>query len=199
MPRRTFFSFHYQADVWRTHIVRNCMAIGAKDNDAGFFDNSVFEASKRTGDAQLKTFLRDGLHNSSVTCLLAGTNTWQRRWVRYEIARSILKGNGLLNVRIHGLRDQDGNLAVEGANPLDAMGLYLSDGGVRLAEWTGGRWVAYQDYTLPIPEGSLWFSAPTTNTVVQLSTHCMTYDFAAQNGRENLSEWIEVAAKFAER
>jgi len=89
MPRRTFFSFHYEPDVWRAWNVRNSWVVKESDEESrGFFDSSVFEASKKESDDALKTFLRKGLENTSVTCVLAGTHTWSRRWVRYEIARS---------------------------------------------------------------------------------------------------------------
>lgn len=85
MARRTFFSFHYQEDVWRVFNVRKCWAIG-KDREAnGLFDGSVFEASKKEGDEALKAFLRDGLKNTSVTCVLAGQHTAARRCVRYPM------------------------------------------------------------------------------------------------------------------
>lgn len=200
MPRRTFFSFHYALDVWRAWNVRNSWVVrdGSKE-DRGFFDNSVFEASKREGDDVLKRFLREGLENTSVTCVLAGANTWQRRWVRYEIARSVVKGNGLLSVAIHGIRNDKQELGERGANPLAQMGLYRTDRGIYLVEWSGGKWIAYKDYVLPIPEADLWFEPPSTTTVVQLSKHCLAYDFTAQNGRANIGGWIEIAAGMAGR
>lgn len=199
MARRTFFSFHYQEDVWRVWNVRKCWATG-KDREAdGFFDGSVFEASKRESDEALKNFLRDGLKNTSVTCVLAGQHTAARRWVRYEIVRSVLKGNGLLTVDIHGLRNDKQVLGLKGTNPLDQVGLYLSNGKILFAEVKGGKWVKYEDYTVAIPAADLWFDAPTSNTVVPLSKHCIRYDFDAQNGRANIAGWIETAAGLAGR
>jgi len=64
MAYRTFFSFHYKPDVTRAWVVRNSwvtkVAQGERE-DAGFFDSSVFEASQREGDDNLKRFLREGL------------------------------------------------------------------------------------------------------------------------------------------
>ena len=75
MARRTFFSFHYKPDVTRAWVVRNSwvtkVAQGDRD-DAGFFDSSVFEASQRESDDSLKRFLREGLNNTTVTCILVG-------------------------------------------------------------------------------------------------------------------------------
>jgi len=199
MARRTFFSFHYTADVWRAWNVRNSW-VGKPDHiDVGFFDNSVFEASKRVNEDSLKNFLRKGLENTSVTCVLTGTDTWQRRWVRYEIARSILKGNGLLTVHIDGIRDRYGYTSSRGYDPLAQMGLYRTGGSIYLAEWKGGTWVKYSDYTLAIPERDLWFAAPKTDNVVQISNHCMAYDYAQQRGHANIGGWIETAAGLAGR
>ncbi|AYA09352.1 hypothetical protein D3Z09_09275 [Rahnella aquatilis] len=200
MPRRTFFSFHYKPDIWRAWNVRNSWVVkDVNEIDQGFFDSSVFEASKKENDDALKTFLRKGLENTSVTCVLAGTQTWTRRWVRYEIARSVIKGNGLLTVYIHGVQNNDKETSIKGANPLDQMGLYRTEQGIFLSEWKGKKWVKYTDYTLAIPEGDLWFTAPKTNDVVQLSTHCLSYDFTSQDGRKNIGGWIETAAGMASR
>jgi len=200
MARRTFFSFHYVPDVWRAWNVRNSWVVNNTDQiDQGFYDNSVFETKRRTSEDSLKSFLRDGLNNTSVTCVLAGTNTWNRRWVRYEIARSVVKGNGLLTVYIHGVKDKIGNVATKGADPLAQMGVYRTNSGIFLAEWKGQKWVKYEDYTLAIPEDDLWFAAPKSTSVVQLSSHCLSYDFVGQDGRKNIGGWIETAAGLAGR
>jgi len=198
MTRRTFFSFHYAPDVWRAWNVRNSWVVKPDlQVSEGFFDGSVFEASKKQGDENLKSFLRDGLKNTSVTCVLAGTHTWQRRWVRYEIARSILKGNGLLTVDIHSVKNNEGLTVPRGANPLDQMGIYKANGKIYFAEWKDDKWASYADYSLSIPPDDLWFAAPTTDSVVQFSTFCPRYDFVAHQGRDNIALWIEAAARAA--
>ncbi len=196
--RRTFFSFHYIPDVWRAWNVRNSWVVKPDDQvDRGFFDSSVFEASQKESDESLKAFLREGIKNTSVTCVLTGTDTWSRRWVRYEIARSVVKGNGLLTVYIHGVKNKDGVIAVKGANPVAQMGVYRTEKGIYLAEWKGGKWIKYNDYSPPIPESDLWFDAPMSTSVVQLSNHCMSYDFTEQDGRQKIGDWIETAAGLA--
>lgn len=199
MARKTFFSFHYQEDVWRVWNVRNCLVVSKDQEAEGFFDGSVFEASQKESDEALKTFLRDGLKNTSVTCVLVGQYTAARRWVRYEIVRSVLKGNGLLAVDIHGLRNSAKELGVKGTNPLDEVGVYLTNDKIYFTELKDGKWVKYSDYTSAIHSSDLWFAAPTSNAVVKLSKYCMRYDFAAQNGRENIADWIETAATLAGR
>jgi MTH538 TIR-like domain (DUF1863) len=198
MPRRTFFSFHYKPDVWRAWNVRNTWVVPEGDEDAGFFDGSVFEASQRKGDEALKRFLREGMKNTSVTCVLAGAATYSRRWVRYEIVRSVLKGNGLLTVHIYGVGDHSGNTSAKGPDPLGHVGLYKAGGQIWFAETRGDKWVKYEDYSLAVSAADLWFAAPTDNTVVPLSKHCMAYDFTVQNGRKNIGGWIEAAAGLAD-
>lgn len=200
MTRRTFFSFHYEPDCRRAWNVRNSWVVRPADEEIrGFFDASVFEKSKREGEQALKTFLRKGLENTSVTCLLAGTETWKRRWVRYEIARSVLKGNGLLTVHIHGVGDMNNGTCAKGPDPLTGMGLYRTGQGILLAEWNGGKWVRYADHTAAVPEGDLWFAAPPDNHVVALSKHCSAHDFVADDGRGRIGGWIEAAARRAGR
>jgi len=200
MARRTFFSFHYKPDIWRVQNVRNCWIVKPEDQSAdGFFDSSVFEASAKENDDTLKAFLRDGLKNSSVTCVLVGAETASRRWVRYEVVRSILKGNGVLAVFIHDVKNNSGQTCLKGVNPLEEIGVYKTDTGIFFAERKDGKWVKYGDYTLAIPKGDLWFDAPTTNSVISLSKHCLSYDFVQQNGRENIGGWIEAAAGLAGR
>lgn len=200
MTRKTFFSYHYVPDVWRAWNVRNTWVVkDSEEESAGFFDSSVFEASKKESNDALKAFLRKGLENTSVTCVLAGTETWSRRWVRYEIVRSVLKGNGLLTVFIHDVENSKKEKSVKGKNPLDHIGVYKTDSGIFFAEWREGKWVKYADYTLSIPEKDLTFDSPKTTGVIQLSSHYLSYEFVKQNGRENIGGWIETAAGLAGR
>lgn len=110
VKRRVFFSFYYQQDIWRANQVRQSWRY-QRENEReaeGFFDGSLWESGQRKGLDSLKDLIREGMKNTSVTCVLAGTQTYSRRWVRYEIARSLVKGNGLLLVKIHNLTDQHG-------------------------------------------------------------------------------------------
>ncbi|MBC6402288.1 MAG: TIR domain-containing protein [Hyphomonadaceae bacterium] len=107
--RRVFFSFHYQDDVRRVNRIRNSWRYNHESTreSEGFFDAGIWETSRRTGPDSLKNLIREGIKNTSVTCVLAGARTYGRRWVRYELARSVIKGNGLLAVKIHLMFDQD--------------------------------------------------------------------------------------------
>jgi hypothetical protein len=116
MARRAFFSFHYQNDVWRAnqirnlHVVKGCSA-------AGFQDASLWEETKKTGDAAIKKLIDKGLQDTSVTVVLIGSETSKRKYVSYEIDQSFARGNGILGIYIHGLKDQDGKTTTKGVVP----------------------------------------------------------------------------------
>lgn len=117
MAHRTFFSFHYEQDVWRASIVRNS-ATTKPNIDAEFIDASLWEEAKRKGDDAIRRLINSGLFNTTVTAVLIGSQTSYRRWVRYEIERSLARGNGLFGIYIHNIKDRNGNTAPRGNNPL---------------------------------------------------------------------------------
>lgn len=193
--RRVFFSFHYQPDIIRVNQVRNSWRYQKPDNRLaeGFFDGSLWERSKRTSDDSLKTLIRQGLENTSVTVVLAGAQTWQRRWVRYEIARSVVKGNGLLTVHIDRLKNFQGFTSQAGPNPLDYMGIYNDSGSIRIAEKTNGQWYRYSDYTLAVDLPRTW-APPFSNNVTPLSQFARRACYVGGYGAENFSNWVRQAA-----
>ncbi|MEV4222383.1 TIR domain-containing protein [Nonomuraea sp. NPDC049725] len=138
MARRTFFSFHYGLDVWRAAQVRNSYVVG---NETGpkFIEAGLWEESKLKGDAALMKLINDGLYNTTVTVVLIGSQTSQRRWVQYEIQQSIARGNGLLGVYVHNIKDQYQRTAPMGANPLPAgyatYDWVLHSGYVNIGTW----------------------------------------------------------------
>ena len=133
--RNTFFSFHYERDIWRATTVRNSAKVTAASS-AGFTDRSLWEEVKRQGDDAIKRAINDGLKGTSVTAVLIGAETANRKWVKYEIEQSIARGNGLLGVRIHHLKNQDGETDVAGAVPagIPSGAVYRYEYG-KLAEW----------------------------------------------------------------
>jgi MTH538 TIR-like domain (DUF1863) len=111
--RRVFFSFHYKDDVWRASNARNAGQFDARAA-AGWSDASLWEETKKKGPAAIRCLIDGGLEGTSVTAVLIGTHTAERNWVTYEIEKSIERGNGLLGVRIHNMKDQDGRRSGRG-------------------------------------------------------------------------------------
>jgi hypothetical protein len=116
MARKVFFSFHYQRDLWRVNVVRNSGVIDGV-SAAGFYDASLWEDAKRSGVDAVKRLINDGLKGTSVTAVLIGAETARRKYVSYEIERSIALGNGLLGVRINNIKDKDGRTDPPGLIP----------------------------------------------------------------------------------
>ena len=154
MAKRVYFAFHYQDVIdFRANVVRNHWVTKPDRQAAGFFDASVWEKAKRTGPFAIKRLINLAVQNTSVTAVLIGSQTYARRWVRYEIMRSMYKGNYTLGVHINGIADKYERTKELGPNPFNYLGYKYSDDGRRmhLYEAKGGRWVRYGDmksYTL---------------------------------------------------
>jgi hypothetical protein len=200
MARRTFFSFHYKPDVTRAWIVRNSwvtkVAQGDRE-DAGFFDSSVFEAAQRQSDDSLKRFLREGLNNTSVTCVLVGAETCLRRWVRYEIFRSFMCGNGLLAVRIHTIGSLHSPATAAGTNPFDTVAFTVDGNQVRFKEIMTTGWQFARDVpSMRLNEVTYNLGGCTDHT---FSCIFPIYEWDSGDGYNNLGSWIETAAERAGR
>ena len=197
MARRVFFSFHYQPDVHRAQVVRNSWVTKPDRETAGFFDASVFESKKRTSDDALKRFLNDGLNGSSVTCVLAGSETASRRWVRYELLRSFVEGKGMLAIAIHGIPNMQRQLANAGTNPLARLGGEIKNGTLKFKESDGSNWTWSTDVP-SMPESSVAYNLG-GQTNFTFDRIFPTYNWAANDGYSNLSLWVEAAARAAGR
>ena len=125
MARRVFFSFHYERDVWRANVVRKIWVTKPDREAAGFIDAAEFEEIQRQGDLAVKRWINSQLKGTSVTAVLIGAETYRRRWVRYEIIKSFDKGNGLLGIYIHKIKDKDEKTDFKGENPFEYVGVYI--------------------------------------------------------------------------
>lgn len=116
MARRVFFSFHYQRDIFRINQIRSIPNITGCPA-AGFQDASLWEEAKNKGDANIKRMIDNALNNTSVTVVFIGNQTADRKYVKYEIEQSIARGNGVVGVQIHHLKDHSQNIDKPGAIP----------------------------------------------------------------------------------
>src|SRR6266516_1429450 len=149
--RRVFFSFHYEDVItFRANVVRN-HHVTKEVGEAGFFDASLWEATKLSGKAALKRLINSGLEQTSVTCVLIGTETWKRPWVRYEILKSYERGNALLGIHINGINDKYNQTFQHGLNPFDYLGFYIDEYGNRTSyqELDGTNWYHYE-HLIPV-------------------------------------------------
>ena len=123
MARRVFFSFHYNNDINRSMIVRNSWVTQGKEV-AGFIDKAVFEQIKRQGDNAVRRWIDQQLEGTSVTVVLIGSETLNRPFVKYEICKSLERGNAVIGVFIHNIVDMSTLKTSDSGNPRTIIGYY---------------------------------------------------------------------------
>jgi hypothetical protein len=213
--RKAFFSFHFD-DIMRVNNVRNTWKITHPDSSSNrtFYDSSLWEARKLVGSEGIKQLIRSGVLRTSAVCVLAGSMTWDRRWVKYEIARAIIDGRGLLTVHLNSINHhQTKGPHPPGLNPLAHMGVAKLQPNARLPaqyylyemklvpDGNGGvieQWSRYGDYTLSV-KNPAWLTDPSVDHVMPLSVNAAEYDYELDHGDRNIGSWIDKAAKQAGR
>lgn len=114
MVRRVFYSFHYKRDAWRAAQVRN---IGVVEGNQPASDND-WEQVKKDGDNAIKSWIDENMEYRTCTIVLVGAETAGRKWIEYEIKRAWNDENmGLVGIRIHGLKNSDGEEDSAEGNP----------------------------------------------------------------------------------
>lgn len=190
MARSVYFAFDY-ADVvsFRANVVRNSWVM----NKYKFKDSSIWEEAKEKGVNKIKELIDSSLKGTTVTCVLVGSGTYERRYVRYEIIKSFATKRGLLCVGINWIKDKTGNVKLwPGNNPFEYLKLQVSQDGSKIYffEYNGG-WIKYND----LPEvKNTHFSEKDFGKSYQLNTIFSSYSYDWQDGKSNLVHWVEEAA-----
>jgi hypothetical protein len=118
MARKCFFSFHYKPDNARASQVRN---IGAIEGNQPASDND-WESVTKGGDDAIKKWIASQMSGRACTVVLVGAETANRKWINHEIVKSWDDGLGVVGIRIHGLKNLQGQTSTAGANPFDFIG-----------------------------------------------------------------------------
>jgi hypothetical protein len=151
----------------------------------------LWESARKIGKVAIKRLINTGLDGTSVTCVLIGTETFARPWVRYEILKSFRKGNSQFGVHINGIKGRDQNTKTLGADPFASLGVtYSADGSTgTLWEFTDGDWTQYTEI-----EGSATFAtrvdASHRGKGYNLANFYQTYKWYADDGFNNFSTWV---------
>ena len=116
MARRAFFSFHYQRDIWRINQIRNIPEITGCAA-AGFQDASLWEKARTSDDKKIKDMIDLALDKTTVTVVFIGNQTSKRKFIKYEIEKSIERGNGLVGIEIHHIKNSKGEVDEQGETP----------------------------------------------------------------------------------
>lgn len=124
MARSVFYSFCYSDDINRTMVVRNRWVTQGNQIISGIIDKAEFEKLKRTGDTAVHNWIDKQLEGTSVTVVLLGTNTLTRPFVQYEICESIKRGNAVIGVYVHNIKDMITGLTSSKCNTHSVIGHY---------------------------------------------------------------------------
>lgn len=200
--RRVFYSFHY-ADVNRVNQVRQSGKIRPIDSERvkTVQDRSLWERKKSINEEYLRRSIAKNIVGTSVTCVLAGEQTWARPWCRFEIARSLLNGNGIFAVRIHHLYCIGQRCyGMIGPNPLDYMSVGRdAQGRIYVYENLNGAWYKMSTMTSQLLRWPKWLEPVQPGYVRPLSSGSPIYDYDSGNGARFLLLWANQAARAAGR
>jgi hypothetical protein len=67
-------------------------------------------------NAAIKKWIREQLEGTSVTVVLIGSETSNRDYIKYELEKSWEKGNGILGIYVHNIKDSNGYTSKKGSN-----------------------------------------------------------------------------------
>jgi MTH538 TIR-like domain (DUF1863) len=192
MAKRVFFSFHYK-DVadFRANVVR-CHWMTKPDREiCGYYDASIWESAQKQGDVALKRLINAGLEKTTNTCVLIGSQTYERPWVRYELLKSFKRGNNLFGVHINSIKSKEGTTKIKGANPLEYVGVTFSDSGLTATLWEkkNDKWVEYDKI-----DGSASYRVEVAQKYrgngYNLASFYSVYDWVADDGFNNFADWV---------
>jgi MTH538 TIR-like domain (DUF1863) len=124
MARRVFFSFQYERDGQRASVVRNSWV--TKGEDAGFVDAAEWQGVQNKGEDAVKKWIGDQLTGTSVTAVLIGAETSASPWVSYEVKKSYERGNGMLGIYLHNIKDFAGKTDTSGSNTFGELGQFAN-------------------------------------------------------------------------
>lgn len=113
MPRRVFYSFDYEMDAARVQLVKNMGKIESQPLLSG----NRWEEVRKGGDRAIKKWIDDQMYGKTCLIVLVGARTASRPWVQYEIERAWDEGLGVVGIRIHGLKNLQGETSARGKNP----------------------------------------------------------------------------------
>lgn len=192
MAKRVFFSFHYKDVIdFRANVVRKHWVLKDDREEAGYFDASIWEEAKKQNEIGLKRLINGALEGTSTTCVLIGSDTYARPWVRYEIIQSIYRGNRVFGVHINQIKGKDQLIKTNGPNPFGYLALKYSDDGtkVEVFEAVNGKLAAYTKlpkYTLKKTASKQRWGKLFKLSSLDYKTYC----WSADDGYNNFATWV---------
>jgi len=136
--RQIFYSFHYNNDVMRVAQIRN---IGALEDNKPVSDND-WETIKRGGDKSIENWINDNMRYRTCVVVLIGSETANRKWVKYEIEKAWNEERGLFGIYIHNIKCPRNGKSVQGLNPFEQVAATRGKG---IKCYNPNSWDAYND------------------------------------------------------
>ena len=124
MARKVFYSFHYDNDIMRVMTVRNRWVTQGGQLASKVIDKAEFEQIKKQGDEKVKRWIDKQLEGTTVTVVLLGEETLSRPFVKYEICKSINRGNAIIGVHINNIKDARSMNISKKSNTHQIIGAY---------------------------------------------------------------------------
>ena len=200
--KNVYFSFHYQ-DVsdFRANVVRNSHVF--RKDQQPFRDASIWEEEEEKTISRIKTLIDTELIGSTVNCVLIGSETYSRRWVRYEIVKSFDMHKGQFGTHINWIKGKNQQIKFwPGENPFDYLKLIVSSDGNKISFFEKkndvlfGKWVLYRD----MPEtNNKHLDEKYHGKEFTFSDFYDTYSYSWDEGKSNFSKWVDKAALKAGR
>jgi hypothetical protein len=174
-----------------------------------FIDRSVWEEAERKGAAVLKALIDTWLKGTSVTVVLVGSETYSRRWVKYEIVKSFVEGKGVLPIYINRIPSKYEGIKAKGINPLERLAVDVSDDCKSLTfyELVNGKWRPFEylaednnrtTNSFYFEDG--WFNDYKGGKSYKFSDLFGDgYDWVLDDGYHNFAVWIQDAAELVGR
>lgn len=129
------------------------------------------------------------MKNTSVTCVLVGSETYNRKWVGYEIMKSMSVGNHIFAVHINSIKDKNKKTKKNGPNPFYYLGYSFSKDGntMNFHDYIDKKWIKYPDlgsYSVAQVDEKY------RNRIYRLSSDYNVYDWNDDNGYDNFIDWV---------
>ncbi|MBB5632198.1 hypothetical protein BKA04_000421 [Cryobacterium mesophilum] len=117
MAHKVFYSFHFDNDSWRAGTVRG---IGKLEGNEPVSEND-WEDVQAGGDAAIEAWIANQMIGKDCLVVLIGSETAERKWIKYEIKYAWEAGLGVMGIHVHNLLDAQRNQTSMGQNPFRAF------------------------------------------------------------------------------
>ena len=115
MARKVFFSFHYNNDLWKAIQIRNNWIVRNERQASGFAELTHFEQLRQDNDDAVAKWIDEQLQGTTVTVLLIGPYTANQEYIKYQLQRSYARGNGMVGIYVHNMKDKNGIVDKKGS------------------------------------------------------------------------------------